>query len=357
MELEGTESVTTPSETVSAPVGPTPERAETSSEPAAREHRSLGSNLRAHMRGTAPKPEMGSEPARAATQAQAPAQPQAQTFEPIAPPGEMSPEERALFSQLSPEMQRFLSRRSLETRTTLTRKTQELAERERENSGITEVVRPHREEYARRGISVPDLVRRSIAWDQAFKENPIQAARDYLDSYGIDPSELVNGAPAAEQQPRDASGRYLTREEAERLADERVKREFDLRAQEVSTQNLFQAIQKFQESKPLFKDEGTAQQLEAVMAEKVARLRALDPSTPPEKLLEEAYQDVVTKVEPFKSLHERLNAKPQVERSKAEGLRARQASRSISGGPGSGSPTRKASDMRENLRLRFTGGM
>jgi hypothetical protein len=274
-----------------------------------------------------------------------------EAHDPILPPADMTTEEKANWSKLPPEAQRYLSRRAYEMRSSFTRKAQEIGSRERELGGILEAVAPVQDEYIRNGISTADVVRRAIAWDKAFKSDPLQAARQYLDSYGIDPSELLNGEPL--QQPQQP----LSQEEVREQIRQEMLSEFQRREQEVATHNNYNMVQQFLGSKPLFRDPGTAEQLEAAMAPIVAGLRQSNPELPVNEILDRAY-NYVTRGDPqFSSLQQKLEAKAEAERAKAEAEKAMQASRSISGGPGSGSPQRKIKDIRENLRLRYRGAL
>lgn len=286
------------------------------------------------------------------TEAAAPAHAQAVEHEAIVPPADMSNEEKANWSKLPPEAQKYLSRRAYEMRANFTRKAQEMGARERELGGILEAVAPVQDEFARNGISTADVVRRAIAWDKAFKSDPVQAARQYLDSYGIDPSELLNGEPVQNSpQPQ------LSQEEIKEQIRQEMISEFQRREQEVATHNNYNMVQQFLGSKPLFRDPGTAEQIEAAMAPIVAGLRQSNPELPVLEILDRAY-NYVTRGDPqFSSLQQKLDAKAEAERAKVEAEKAMQASRSISGGPGSGSPQRKIKSIRENLRLRYRGAL
>lgn len=297
------------------------------------------------------KQAMGKAPAQTPAQGQTAAP--AAEYEPIAPPADMKADEKAVWSTLPPEAQRYLSRRSVEMRRDYQRQTADLEPRAREVSDVMTVVQPVRDEYAKAGISVPDLVRRSIAWDKAFKADRVGAAREFLEAYGLSHEDLAaaaNGQQAAQQTPG-----YLTREEAEALAEEKVQAAFERSHQESLANESFQAIQSFIKEKPLFKDPGTGQQVEAEM---IPYFNAfISQGQPVKTALDNAY-NAVTKLHPtFSDLQSKLDAKREAEKSNAEAQKAIAASRSVHGGPASGSPKIKASNLRENLRLRMSGGI
>jgi hypothetical protein len=312
-------------------------------------------SLRANMKEPAEKVEAQVSAAPPAqSSGQQVTQASAQAAAAILPPADMSAEEKEVFNNLlshpTPEnvqkLQAYISRRAYEQRSDYTRKTMELAEREKAVSDVMGVMKEYAPAYAKEGIGVQDIVRRAVAWDQSFKADRLGAAREFLESYGIDPSELVGGE--AEQAPN-----YLTREEAEALAEEKAQSLLMRRDQESLAQQNYSALQSFVESKPLFRDPGTAAQLEEKMAPIVAALKDSNPYKPVREILDYAY-DLVTKGDPtFSGLVSQLNAKSDAERQQAEADKAKALSRSISGGPGSGSPKVKSKNFREGLARRM----
>lgn len=308
----------------------------------------LKANLRANLR----QKDSETEAAKPSGQATPASTITAGDFEAILPPPDMNAQERAQWDSLSRDAQKYLSRRAYEMRSNFTKKSQEIGAREKELGSIFEAVTPIQEEYARKGVSVADIVRRSVAWDKAFQTNPLEAAREYLDAYGIDPAELANGAPQETHQAQQ----FNPEEIREQIRQEMLQ-EFKKREDEQTTHQRYNLVQQFLASKPLFRDPGTAEQLESAMAPIVAGLRQSNPSLPDHEALERAY-NYVTRGDPqFSSLQQKLDAKAEAEKTKAEAEKAMQASRSISGGPGSGSPQRKIKDIRENLRLRYRGAL
>lgn len=330
-------------------------------------HNSLRESLRGHLNGDAPKASQNtplreslrrnfkadtSEPVKA-TAVQAEAKP---VVEPILAPGTMTAEEKAVFEKLDPVAQRYVARRAHETHVDYTRKTMEIAEREKALEGngkkyqaFEETLAPVRDSYAKKGISEVDLVRRAIAWDQAFERNPIQAAREYLDSWGIDPSELAGAQPAAVQQESTSEPPQDIKE----VVRQQLLEEKRIQDQITASERNANAVQSFVSSKPLFSDPGTATRLEAAMDPIVQGLIRSNPGASPAEILETAY-NYVTKGDPqFSELIQRYEAKNQAERTKQDAIKAQNASRSVTGGPGSGSPITKYDNVRDNLRARL----
>lgn len=265
--------------------------------------------------------------------------------EPILPPQDLNAEERAAWSKLSPEMQKYISRRSHETTSAFSRRMQQLTEREREFSEL-EALAPYREHYAKRGVKAADVVRRAVAWDQAFEKDPINTAKEYLATYGIDPAELVGeGAPAnARSEAQQAN--YMTRDEFERIQNEQK--------QAAALQSRFEALNSWMSSKPLFKDPGTAAQLEEAMKPLVSGFLASDPSANVQEILDKAYNYVTTADPRFSELVKALNAKESAARAAAEADKAATAAKTITGGP-SGTTPRRNLNMRDELELRLKG--
>lgn len=310
------------------------------------EHRSMRAELREHLRKGAEKP-------KAEPKEQPKAAPQAAAFEPILPPPSLNAEERAAWDTLTPEMKKFVSRRAHETQSDYTRKMQELTAKEREYPELDQL-KPVREEYARQGIKLTDVVHRSVAWDKALKADPINAAREFLSTYGIDPSELLEANQGQAQAPQQQAqaGNYLTREELQELLQQQQQRA----VQQSYMQTAMSELETFRKSKPLFRDAGTAEQLENTMRPIVAGLKAENPSRPVREILEEAYSYVTSGNPQFAELVKQFSAREAAEKASAEAQKAMSASRSISGGPGSGTPKRNLTQ-REELMLRFKGAL
>lgn len=271
-----------------------------------------------------------------------------------APPADMNAAEKEAF--LNPTqanahiLQSYLNRRAYETRSDYSRKMQEVEQLKKQTSGLYETIKQYEDEYAKDGISIADVTRRSIAWDKAMLNNPVATALDWLDSYGIKPEDLYNYQPQQQQAPQ-----YLTKEEAERIAEERyqsIQSEQQKKAIEYYNQ---QVVNSFMSNKPLFRDPETAAQLEAEMAPVVQALNATGRYSSPEQVLETAYNYVVNGNPTFSGLVQKMAAKPVIEQQQAVVQKAKQAAKSISGSAGSGSPRIVAKTLRDNLQRRMSG--
>lgn len=272
---------------------------------------------------------------------------------PLAPPADMNNAEKEAFLNPSPAnahvLQSYLNRRAYETRSDYSRKMQEVEKLKQQTSGLYDTIKQYEDDYARQGISITDVTRRAVAWDKAMKTDPINTALDWLNSYGVDINQLNNYEP--EQQPQQ----YLTKEDAERIAEERIQAiQAEQQKSAVDYYNQ-QVVNSFMNNKPLFRDPETAAQLEAEMAPVVQALTSTGRYSSPEQVLETAYNYVVNGNPTFSGLVSKMTAKPVIQQQQQVVEKAKKAAKSISGTAGSGTPRVTSNNLRDNLRRRFSG--
>jgi hypothetical protein len=157
----------------------------------------------------------------------------------------------------------------------------------------------------------------------------------------------------APQQQQPAN--YLTREEAEKLAEDRYRAlqgEQEKKALEYYNQQI---VNSFMSSKPLFRDPETASQLEAEMAPVVQALNGTGRYSSAQEVLETAYNYVVNGNPTFSRLQSKITAGQVVQQQQATTQKAKQAAKSITGSAGSGTPRIQVKDIRDNLARRFNG--
>ena len=296
----------------------------------------------------------------AATPTDTQVQPVTEERVPLVPPADMNKLEKEAFLNPTPQnahvLQQYMNRRAYELRSDHQRRMVEIDAIQKQTSGVLDAIKQYEEDYARQGISLPDVAKRSIAWDRAMHNNPVQTAVEWLESYGLTVADLQNHAnnpnPYAYQQPTPG---YLTREEAERIAEEKMSAFQDEQQKKAVAYYNERCVESFVASKPLFKDPETASQLEAEMAPIVTALTNTGKYSSPEEILETAYNYVVAGNPTFSSLNNAMTAKAAIEQKQAAAQKAKAASRSISGSAGSGSPKIQTKDLRDNLRRRFSG--
>jgi len=282
------------------------------------------------------------------------AQPQQVEKIAFAPPADMNKAEKDAFLNPTTEnahvLQGYLNRRAYETRTQYDRKMQEVNQLREQTANVYNVIKQYEDDYARDGISVADVARRSVAWDRAMKESPVQTAMEWLNAYGLSVEDL-----AGQQAPEPDNANFLTREEAERIAEERyqaIQQEQEKKALEYMNQRT---VESFMNRKPLFRDPETASQLEAEMAPVVQALTTTGRYSSAEEILETAYNYVVNGNPTFSAISQKLQTGPIVQQQQAVAEKAKKAAKSISGSAGSGTPRIVTKDIRDNLRRRLGG--
>lgn len=302
--------------------------------------------------------EVASEPA---SEPEAPVQPEPQIERiPVVPPADMNKAEKEAFLNPTAEnshiLQQYMNRRAYETRTDYQRKMAEVEDLRKQTSSVYDTIKQYEQDYAKEGISLGDIAKRSIAWDKAMRQNPVETAREWLESYGVDLADLYqqqgqvdpNQAYYSPQQQQ-----YLTREEAERIAEEKFAAVQQEQQQKAVAYYNERVVQSFVNSKPLFKDPETAAQLEAEMAPIVQALSSTGRYSSPEEILSQAYNYVVAGNPTFSALNSAMSAKPVIDQKVAAAQKAKAASKSISGSAGSGTPRMEIKDIRDNLRRRM----
>lgn len=275
----------------------------------------------------------------------------------LLPPADMRAEEKEAFLNPTAKnahiLQAYLNRRAYETRSDYQRRVQELEDARKVTTPLVDVVKKYEGEYVRRNLNIQDVARRAIEWDQAMSTNPVQAAYQWLESYGLSPLDLM---AASGQIPQQApQGEYLTREQAEEIADQKYQAIIEEHKQNAIASYNQQVVESFVQSKPIFRDPETASQIENDMAPIVKALTATGKYSSPQEILETAYNYVINGNPTYSGLVQRMTAKPRVDQQMAITERAKAASRSISGSPGTGTPSIKTKNLRENLERRLVG--
>lgn len=276
---------------------------------------------------------------------------------PLVPPADMNKAEKDAFLNPTPQnahiLQQYLNRRAYETRADHQRRVEEVEALRKQTSTVYDAIKQYEDDYAKQGISIGDIAKRSVAWDRAMQADPYNTALEWLQAYGINPNDLLNQGQQDGYAPQPTN--YLTREDAERIAEEKLAAAQQAQEQKAIAYYNEQVVQSFVSSKPLFRDRETAAQLEAEMAPIVAALTSTGKYSGPEQILETAYNYVVAGNPTFSSLNNAMAAKAVFETKQAAAEKAKAASRSISGSPGSGIPKIQTKDIRDNLRRRMTG--
>jgi len=301
-------------------------------------------------------PEGVEEASSKETSLEATATPAAEVVQ-LVPPADMNKAEKDAFLNPSTAnahvLQQYLNRRAYETRSDYQRRVQEVEDLKKQTSGVFDAIKQYEDDYAKQGITISDVARRSIAWDRAMQKDPYATAVEWLNAYGLSVNDLIQQPEqnGYNQPPVD----YLTRADAERIADEKLQAAHQAQEQKAVAYYNERVVESFIKSKPLFRDPETASQLEAEMAPIVAALSQTGKYSGPEQVLETAYNYVIAGNATFSNLSNAMVAKSVVDQKQAVAQKAKAASRSISGSAGSGTPSVQTKDIRDNLRRRMTG--
>jgi hypothetical protein len=300
------------------------------------------------------------QPAEAPVEA---TQPQTERI-PLVPPADMNKAEKEAFLNPTAEnahvLQQYMNRRAYETRSDYQRRVNELEQVKQHINPVFETLKQYENDYVKRGVSLTDVARRAVLWDQEMQKDPINTAKQWLESYGVNPDDLFYAnEDQGQQYPQQPQQQYLTREQAEQIAEEKLQTAMQSQLAEQQQKAVAyyneRAVESFISAKPLFKDPETASQLEAEMAPIVQALTNTGKYSSPEEILETAYNYVVNGNPTFSSLHSAMTAKARVQEKMVAVQKAKAASKSITGSAGSGTPRIQVKDLRDNLRRRMSG--
>lgn len=325
---------------------------------------SIRETMAEHMAADKSEPEPVKREAVNTTQAATPT-PSATPERPmLVPPADMRNDEKEAYLNPTPQnahiLQNYLNRRAYETRSEFSRKMAEVEAKNKVAGSFAEVVQQHEDYYTKRGYNLADVAKRSIAWDRAMSDDPVNTAVEWLNSYGLSIEDLMgqgrlNGPAQGQSQAPQQQSQYLTKEQAEAIAQEKLQSYFAEQEKKAVEYMHQQVVDSFVSNKPLFRDPETAAQLEAEMAPIVSALSKSGRYSSPDQVLETAYNYVVNGNPTFSGLVQRMAAKTDVEHHQAVTQKAKQAAKSITGSASSGTPRLQIKDMRENLRRRMTG--
>lgn len=279
----------------------------------------------------------------------------------LVPPADMRQEERDAFLNPTPQnafiLQQYVNRRSYETRADYQRRQQEIEDARKVVNPLVDVVKRYEADYIKRNLNIYDVARRAIEWDRAISTDPVNSAIQWLETYGLTPQDLMqNQQPGqAVPQAQPNTTQYLTREEAEAIADERLQAAMDSHKQNAVAQYNEMLVQSFKNTKPVFKDPETGSQVEQDMIPIVQALGATGKYSSPEEILETAYNYVINGNPNYSGLAQKMAAGSRVQQQQQVAQQAKAAARSITGSPGTGTPRVKGLSFKENLERRLTG--
>ncbi|NDD55803.1 hypothetical protein EBZ39_18385, partial [bacterium] len=150
----------------------------------------------------------------------------------LVPPADMRNDEKEAYLNPTPQnahiLQNYLNRRAYETRSEFSRKMAEVEAKAKVAGAFADVVQQHEDYYTKRGYNIADVAKRSIAWDRAMANDPVNTAVEWLRAYGLMPEDLTGQGRfnAPSQAPQQAQTQYLTKEQAEAIAQQKLQSYF-----------------------------------------------------------------------------------------------------------------------------------
>lgn len=275
----------------------------------------------------------------------------------IAAPAEFTEEEKADFAQMPPSIQAKVSKRFYDMRRDYTMKTQEAAEIRKRATGLIDAASTHVDRLAQKRIRVEDAVSHALAWDKAMDEDPVGTAAQWLESYGVDAEEILEYRGGQRNGYQNGRNAYQIPPEIQQELDEgrQFRQQIVQQQQSAQADQVFSAIETFKAEKPIFKDPGTGAQIEQAMAPIVKALKEQNGGTPPQQILETAYNYVVNGNPEFRALLDGAEKRKQIVQESERAERATRASSSVTGSPGAGSPASVPKDRRELIEAAMAG--
>ena len=269
-------------------------------------------------------------------------------LEPIDAPHSWSSDAKQHWGNVPRELQEVIANRAKDSVADYTRKTQEAAEMKKQADAVLSRIEPYKAGIEQRGVAPEVYVEQLLQADQALAQNPVEALNYLAQSYtGKSLAELI-GATSQEGQGQQPS--YDPR-----VAD--LQKGFSELQGYLKTQEEQKAIQNFQKTTsfvenfyskkdesglPVFKH---IEKVKAEIPELINSLRAKNPETSNEVLLQQAYEQAAW-----------LNPEVRVELMKQEALKEKQKAESAkrSAGLKSSAPNGKINLDASKMNLRET---
>lgn len=300
--------------------------------------------------GTPEAAPIGAEPSAAVE-----AQPTEPDLDPIIPPASLTAEEKAQWKAWNRDVQRYIARREKERDGGLTKKMMEVSQKGRLYDSFRKTVEPHLAELQKAGVDPHVAYNRMLAWHNAMLQNPQEAARQFLRSYGLS-IEQVGAAPQNGQQHQHQQQRWETPPELRQEIDQMrgILRHY----QQSEAQRMYEAADNDAKSWLEEKnDKGDylrpyAKELQDEMAPIVAALKSANPKAPNASILNKAYKAVLDDhpeiTEAIEKQREAKAKAAEIAASNAAAKKARGAVVSVRGNPG-GQPAKVAPRGTENV--------
>ena len=264
---------------------------------------------------------------------QAPQVEASEASKPIAPPYSWSADNKELFSKLPREMQEYLSKREQERESFVGRKAQEVSAVRERYAPVERIVTQYSDTFKRANMDPYQGLESLVLAQQYLDKDPVGALRLMAQSYGLDLSQLADGADSTQPAQPQAYPQmhYLTNEletirgklaafENEKLAQQQraAVSEVESFANEMDSSGKL--------IRPFMAD------VHDQMMDEIRLIRARNPELPARQILQQAYETSCWKNPNVRTRLIEQQRAPQVQAQRVQ--QAKLAGSSVRGAPG-----------------------
>lgn len=264
---------------------------------------------------------------------QAPQMEASEALEPIAPPYSWSADNKELFAKLPREMQDYVIKREQERESFVGRKAQEVSAVREKYAPVERIVTQYGDTFKRANIDPYQGIESLVLAQQYLDKDPVGALRLMAQSYGLDLSQLANGAESTQPAQPQAYPQmhYLTNElenirgKLAAIEQEKVAQQQRAAVSEVETfANEMDSSGKL--VRPFMAD------VHEQMMDEVRLIRSRNPELPARQILQQAYEVSCWKNPNVRSRLIEQQRAPQVQAQRVQ--QAKLAGSSVRGAPG-----------------------
>ncbi len=264
---------------------------------------------------------------------QAPQVEASEAHKPIAPPYSWSADNKELFGKLPREMQEYLSKREQERESFVGRKAQEVSAVRERYAPVERIVTQYSDTFKRVNMDPYQGLESLVLAQQYLDQDPVGALRLMAQSYGLDLSQLANGAESTQPAQSQAYPQmhYLTNEletirgKLAAFENEKMAQQQRAAVSEVETfANEMDSGGKL--IRPFMAD------VHDQMMDEIRLIRSRNPELPARQILQQAYETSCWKNPNVRGRLIEQQRAPQVQAQRVQ--QAKLAGSSVRGAPG-----------------------
>lgn len=264
---------------------------------------------------------------------QAPQVEASEAAKPIAPPYSWSADNKELFGKLPREMQEYLSKREQERESFVGRKAQEVSAVRERYAPVERIVTQYSDTFKRVNMDPYQGLESLVLAQQYLDQDPVGALRLMAQSYGLDLSQLANGAESTQPAQSQAYPQmhYLTNEletirgKLAAFENEKMAQQQRAAVSEVETfANEMDSGGKL--IRPFMAD------VHDQMMDEIRLIRSRNPELPARQILQQAYETSCWKNPNVRGRLIEQQRAPQVQAQRVQ--QAKLAGSSVRGAPG-----------------------